>query len=105
MKDIYDRIRFNQEESKVLDECDKLSDFLSRYKTELYQMLILDDDGKTSTKYKDSYETCVFMIDSIEKALNEHKKEILIMLEDIREVLSNKFKYKHNDKEINYFKE
>ena len=105
MRDIYDRIRLNQEESKVLDGCDKLSDFLSRYKTELYQMLMIDDAGNKTSKYKDSYDTCVFMIDSIESALNQHKKEILIMLEDIREVISNKFKYKNDSKETNYFKE
>lgn len=105
MKDIYDRVRLNQEESKVLDECDKLSNFLSRYKKELYHMLMIDDEGKKVSKYKDSYEKCVFMIDPIESALNEHKKEILIMLENIREVISSQFKYKNNSKETNYFKE
>ena len=117
MKDIYDKIRLNQEENKVLDGCDKLSNFLSRYKAELYHMLMFDDNAQEIVENKDSYETCVFMIDSIENSLNEHKKDILIMLEDIREVINNHFKYKNNsneknnskeknnNKEVNYFKE
>lgn len=105
MKDIYDKIRLNQEENKVLDGCDKLSNFLSRYKAELYHMLMFDDNAQEIVENKDSYETCAFMINTIERALNEHKKEILIMLEDIREVINNNFKNKNSIKEKNNIKE
>ena len=105
MKDIYDKIRLNQEENKVLDGCDKLSNFLSRYKAELYHMLMFDDNAQEIVENKEIYETCVFMIDSLESSLNEHKKGILIMLEDIREVINSNFKYKNNSKEKDFSKE